>query len=99
MFINYYFLGPFKQERKIVQNKMIIVMNLQCLMQSQGRTFTIVTTVREGPEMRSHKRLGRGKIQKLWQRMQTVTSLNNLHTRKHLCTLEKAELKKNKVLC
>lgn len=34
-------------------------------------------------------RLGRGKIQKLWQRTQTLTSPNNLLTRKRLCTSEK----------
>ncbi|KAM3612917.1 uncharacterized protein V6R79_017010 [Siganus canaliculatus] len=30
--------------------------------------------------------LGRGKVQKLWQQMQTVTSRNNLLTKKRLCT-------------
>lgn len=38
-------------------------------------------------------RLGCGKIQKRWQWTQTVTSLNNLHTRKLLC---QAELKGGK---
>lgn len=61
----------------------------QCLFQSQGRTLTIATTVHEG----GMSRLGCGKIQKRWQWTQTVTSLNNLQTRKLLC---QAELKGEK---
>lgn len=66
---------------------MIIVVFFSCtcrpLMQRQGRILTLVITVPEGPEMRSG-----GKIQKPWQRTQTVTSPNNLQTRKLLCQAE-----------
>lgn len=60
----------------------------------------MVTTVSEGPVMRSLKQVGRGKIQQPWQRMQTVTSPNNLHTRTLLkgCAKKKKKKKSQGVL-